>query len=823
MFTYRKVGVAVWDTAYCFDKLFTYASFEPVEPGCRVAVPFGAGNTKRVGMVLTVSDETEDDGETGVIEQGFKPVSFVMDKEPLLNKEQLELVYRLRDAAFCTYCDAIKAILPAGMQVEICQRAQLVDSFNEGVLSEEEMNFIRFLRREKTTRNFDRLLSVGENKEKEEIIEALYKKGVLVNSHYAKQKVGKAGVKTLSLAENFEEAARLVSVTPKQQKLIDLLKEQQSISEKEACYLCGITSAVVKNAEKSGLVESRIRDVYRDIMTVKPSERKNPDDIALTELQQSVYEEVRCTLSEKKPSCFLLHGVTGSGKTSVFMKLIKDTIAMDKQVIMLVPEIALTPQIVREFVCLFGETVTVIHSELSMGQRSDAYRRIRNGSAKIVIGTRSAVFAPAENLGLIIVDEEGERAYKSDSPPRYHAIDVAKVRCRSHGATLLLASATPSVESYYYAEKGVYKLLTMKERYSNRPLPKVTIVDMNDERQHGNDTEFSDELIIALRENLAAKEQSILLLNRRGYHTIISCCDCNTPVYCPNCSVPMTYHKVNGSLMCHYCGHTGDMAEKCSSCGGTHFRKMGFGTQTLEEALSAAVPKARILRMDADTTMSRNSYEEKFAAFARGEYDIMIGTQMIGKGLNFPNVTLVGVLSVDKALFAGDFRSYERTFSLITQVVGRGGRGDKPGRAILQTFMPEHYVLKLAANQNYEDFYREEIALRRTLIFPPVCDICTLGFVSPVQKDAAAAADYAAVCLSEIVRQTFFNKPLRVLGPMPFSYERIGGKYRYRLILKCKNTKEYRDLVREVIKAVHSQKTFSKVYIYADINGDIGI
>lgn len=815
MNVYWKVGVAVWDTAYSFDQLFTYTSFEIVKPGCRVAVPFGWNNSKRMGMVMEVSETHEP------LDTRLKSVSFIVDEEPLLNEEQLELVRWMKETSFCTYSDAVRTILPAGMQIQIYQKAQLAEKMPDADLTEQESRLLAFLKEAKSQRSFDRLLQSEGNTEKQKAVDGLFEKGVLVMSDCIKQKTGSSGVKMLTLADDYAEIIMRVRITPKQKKLIKLLEEQPVISEREACYLCGVTSAVVKSAAKSGVIRCYTSENFRDIPEIR--ERRDPQDIVLSDIQQAAYEQVLGSVRDAHPQCFLLHGVTGSGKTSVFQRLIDDTIKIGRQVILLVPEIALTPQIVGEFCSLFGEQVTVIHSELSLGQRTDAYKRIRSGDAKIIIGTRSAVFAPVRSLGLIIVDEEGERAYKSDSAPRYHAIEVAKKRCRTHGATLLLASATPSVESYYYAKKGTYKLLEMKQRYADMPLPAVTVVDMNEERLMGNDTEFSDELMIALRENLKAGEQSILLLNRRGYHTIISCCDCNSPVYCPDCSVPMTYHKVNDSLMCHYCGHTEEMAESCKICGGKRMRKMGFGTQTLEEALAEAVPDARILRMDADTTMSRYSYEEKFSAFARGEYDIMVGTQMIGKGLNFPNVTLVGVLSVDKALFAGDFRSYERTFSLITQVVGRGGRGDKPGRAILQTFMPEHYVLRLAADQNYEDFYQEEIALRRALVFPPICDICVLGFVSTSEESAAAAAQYAAQCVTEIIRQTGFSKPLRVLGPMPFAYGKIGGKYRYRMILKCKNTAEYRELIREILKAVYGRREFSKVHVYADMNGDIGI
>lgn len=815
MNTYWKVSVAVWDTAYSFDRLFTYTSFESVQIGCRVAVPFGYSNSKRVGMVLGFEETNEP------LDPNIKPVLFVMDKEPLLNKEQIDLIFWLKETTFCTYSDAIRAILPAGMQVQICQKAELMSTYDTACLTDDEKSLVNFLKAAKSRRSFDRLLQDEGSEDKRSIIDSLFEKGVLKMVDYAKQKVGNSGVKMVRLSQNHKAIMRECRVSAKQHKLIKLLEEQPALSEKEACYLCGITSAVVANVVKTGIVERYTDEAFRDIPNIEKS--RDSSDITLSDEQQNVFERVLTAVNEDVPHCFLLHGVTGSGKTSVFIKLIAETISLGRQVIMLVPEIALTPQMVNEFCSFFGHQVTVIHSELSLGQRADAYKRIKNGDVKIIIGTRSAVFAPAENLGLIIVDEEGERAYKSDSSPRYHAIEAAKKRCRTNNCTLLLASATPSVESYYYAKKGIYELLEMKNRYAGMPLPEVTVVDMNEERMLGNDTEFSDELMIALKENLAAGEQSILLLNRRGYHTIISCCDCNKPVYCPNCSVPMTYHKINDSLMCHYCGHTESMVESCAYCGCKRMKKMGFGTQTLEESLEKALPDARILRMDADTTMSRYAYEEKFAAFARGEYDIMAGTQMIGKGLNFPNVTLVGVLSVDKALYAGDFRSYERTFSLITQVVGRGGRGEKKGRAIMQTFMPEHYVLKLAAQQNYEDFYREEITLRRTLAFPPVCDICVIGFVGPEDNVTSSAAAYAAHCIRSIIEQTGFGKPLRVLGPMPFSYGKIGGKYRYRIILKCKNTKEYRDLIREILNAVYARREYSKVHVYADMNGDIGV
>ncbi len=650
-------------------------------------------------------------------------------------------------------------------------------------------------------------------------MDVLLKKGCLKKEAQIKERNhGQTG--TVMLRARTEQNA-LQQITPTQKKLVQLLEDMGSLSEKEACYLSGVSTATVKKLVQNGIVEKYI---------VKPplhpyaqiAQTKSPADLTLSDEQQYVYTQVASALGEGM-RCFLLHGVTGSGKTSVFIRLIDTTVQQGKQVILLVPEIALTPQIVAEFCHYFGDLVAVVHSELSLGQRNETWRKIADGSVKIIIGTRSAVFAPTQNLGLIVVDEEGERTYKSENAPRYHAIAVAKKRCQTHHCPLLLASATPSIESYYYAKRGLYTLLEMKQRYNQSPLPDVAVVDMQQERAVGNDGIFSETLANALRENLEIGNQSLLLLNRRGYHTIISCASCNQPVYCPNCSIPLTYHKVNGNLMCHFCGHIQELVKACPSCGSEHLRKMGFGTQRVEEELQCLVPNARILRMDADTTMSRSAYEERFSAFREKKYDILLGTQMIGKGLDFPSVTLVGVLSVDKALYAGDFRSYERTFSLVTQVVGRSGRGKNPGRAILQTSMPEHYVLRLAAQQAYQSFYEQEIALRRQLIFPPICDICVIGFTGIQELDVQKTAHLTSQVLKAEIQKQQFSYPIWVLDPVPCVYGRINGKYRYQLVIKCKNTKPYRDLIRSVLAIVGQDRSTAKVHLYADMNGDIGV
>lgn len=817
--TKMKAMVAVSSAAYSFDKPYSYLipgeMLETAKPGSRAIVPFGRANRKRIGIILEVEPVFQSD-------KGIKPLFSIPDDSPVLSSEMLELMYWLRDNTFCTYFDAVKTLLPSGMNINIGEEYALAEPLPDMPLSCEESNFLRFLENCRSRDEFRRFISCASGTEEKAIVRSLIEKKYIILKVSQKRKAKESYIKMLRLSEEYINAPESFKLTPKQKALAEIISERGSVSTKEACYFAGVTSLVADNLVKSGAAEGFESDNFRMVSIGKPGSR-SIEDVKLTDYQQPVYDTVAKQIDEGRPECFLLHGITGSGKTAVFEKLIGHCVKTGKQAMLLIPEISLTPQIVRRFQEIFGETVAVLHSGLTDGQRLDQYRRIKLGLASIAIGTRSAVFAPFDNIGLIIVDEEGERSYKSDSSPRYNAIEVAKKRCRTHSSVLLLASATPSVESYYNAMKGRYKLLEMNKRYSGAVLPEVTIVDMNDERMEGNTTEFSRRLTGEIRENLLKGEQTILLLNRRGYHTIISCCDCNKPLYCPNCSVPMTYHKANDSLMCHYCGHVQSMAEACPVCGGQRLIQMGFGTQKMEEQLSMLFPEARILRMDADTTFSRDSYEKRFKAFADGEYDIMVGTQMIGKGLDFTNVTLVGVLSVDKALYAGDFRSYERTFSLVAQVVGRCGRGSKKGRAFLQTFMPEHYVLSLAAAQDYKKFYNEEIAVRRALIFPPVCDICALGTSGENEDMTMSAAEALMDIIRQRIKKDNISFPLRVLGPVKCSYGKLNGKYRYRIIIKCKNTAGFRAFVGRILEDFGKLRKFSRVSVYADINGDIGI
>lgn len=812
----RTALVAVYNLAYPVDKPFSYIIpeelYETAVCGVRVIIPFGRGGRKRAGLIIGISEE--------VPSMKLKKIISVADSAPVLNDEMMQMVFWLKENTFCTYYDAVKTILPSGMNIRVNEKYELSEGNILSSLTSEELNLVCFLKNASGKREFDEILDTSSSPEKAEIIRSLLEKGVIRKISQADRKINDKFIKMIKLTDYYQKNQTMFRLTPKQQQAVKLLEENGSASVKEVCYICSITTAVIKNLIKSGIAEEYSVPDFK-IPGEDDYEPGVLEKIQLSSQQESVYSRVIEAVLEETPKCFLLHGVTGSGKTSVFIKLIEQTLAAGRQAMLLIPEIALTPQIVKNFRRLFGATVSVIHSNLSLSQRLEEYKRISAGMSKIVIGTRSAVFAPLDNIGIIIMDEEGERSYKSDSAPRYTTSAVAKERCRRHNAVLLLGSATPSVESYYYASRGIYELLELKERYNQSALPHVEIVDMSIERASGNTSEFSEVLINEINENLKAHEQTILLLNRRGYHTFISCSGCNNPLYCKNCSIPYTYHKANNSLVCHYCGDIAAPPSECPVCGSTVFRQMGFGTQKMEEQLGEFFPSARILRMDADTTFSRYAYEKNFQDFADKKYDIMVGTQMIGKGLDFPDVTLVGILSIDKSLFSGDFRSYERTFSLITQVAGRSGRGGKRGRAYLQTFMPDHYVLNLAAQQNYNDFYEEEIALRKTLIFPPVCDVCVIGISSVSDAAAAAASAVVLKIIKDIIASEKIAFPLRVLGPAQSSVAKVNGKFRYRLILKCKNNKATRDFIRSILLKTAEYREFSNVNIYADMNGEI--
>ena len=748
----KTVGVAVSNATFHFDKLYTYAVMpdqqDTVRLGSMVLVPFGRGSRARMGVVLACDAEPES-----------AKLKFLFDVAPAsacLTPELLRLVHFLKERTFCTYYEAVKAVIPYGAQ---------------------------------------------------------YKPTVAED--------GVTPVLQKQLVRHTENAYKLVSTLPpkprptaKQLAAVALLaggeRTLSALEEK------GISRAVLDNLCAKGVLECSKVNKSIDLYSSIPL--KN-EPILLTEEQQAAYDALLPGLEDAAPHSALLYGVTGSGKTLVFLKLIEYCLQMGRRALVLVPEISLTPQMILRLKGQFGKRVAVQHSALNHTERLLQWQMIQDGGADIVVGTRSAIFSPLENIGLVIIDEEQEHTYRSESAPRYSAHEVARQRAAENGALLLLASATPSTESYYAAQQGRTQLVRLTKRYGGNPLPKVQIVDMRAELASGNPREISLAMEDAIRHNLEAGKQTILLLNRRGYQTVAQCEDCREVLKCQKCSVPMVYHKSAHKLLCHYCGSQLDPPPaRCPACGGK-LQYRGFGTQKAEEELAKLFPEARILRMDQDTTAAKDAHEKLLAKFARHEYDIMVGTQMVAKGLDFEDVTLVGVLGIDSLLFAQGFRAYETVFSLVTQVVGRSGRAKDPGFAIIQTTDPDNPVLNLAAAQDYDAFFEQEIAYRKLGLYPPFCGLCVVGFAGPKESEVArASARFAALLGRQAAKQP--DLPLRVLGPTPGSIEKINDSYRYKLTVKCRNDRRFRDLIRETLTLYEQEKLPGKATVVVDLHSD---
>ncbi len=810
------VGVAIEQTAYHFDKLYSYtADATRVKRGCRVLVPFGKGNRYRQGVVMTVN-ETDDAAR-------LKPIAEVLDEQPLLSDELLDLALWMKERTFCTVFDAVRAMLPTGLYWNVKPVFLPVRPLCEDVkMSDEETAVYKLAcaMSEKLPDGVpgDKLLKCAGLGGDSTILTRMLKRGWLTRSDDAFRRSGDATRRMVRLTvspEELSDAMTAAKCSPKQKAVLQLLCEAGVASVKELCYLAGVTEAVITAVVKKQLAEIYDQEWLRSALASYGM--PTPQSTVLNEKQQTAFDGLLAQYHNENAACALLYGVTGSGKTQVYMNLIDRVIADGKSVLVLVPEISLTPQVMEHFLHRYGARVAVLHSGLSVGERMDEWKRIRRGEASIVVGTRSAVFAPIDDLGLIVMDEEQEHTYKSESTPRYHTREVAKFRCARHKALLLLASATPSVESYHAATNGRYTLHTLDTRYGDAVLPQVEVVDMRE--QTVADGVFSEPLIRALRECFDNGEQAILLLNRRGYQTFVSCRSCGQVVTCPSCSISMTYHRANGKLMCHYCGHMQSPTVRCAACGSEHVRYSGIGTQRVEEELERLFPDIRVLRMDTDTTMSRLAYEEKFKAFAEGQYQVMIGTQMVAKGLDFPDVSLVGVLSADQSLYAGDYRAYETTFSLLTQVIGRAGRREKRGKAVIQTTTPEHYIIGLSAEQNYPAFYNVEITMRRQMKYPPFAELCVFGLAGLNE----AAVREASVRLLTVLRQTvqqprYEGVPLIVLDPTPAAVSRVAGKYRYKLLVKIGGSAVCRRLIGEVLTRFAEDAANRDVSVFADRN-----
>lgn len=808
--------IAVSAAIYAIDKPYSYRVPDGMSPmvGARVSVPFGRSNKRCEGVVLSLEQGDE---------SKLKPIEQILDRQPLLDEQGIHLAAFLRERYFCTFYDAIKAILPAGVWFQEKESYRIVCEDWRACIQRQPtalavMQTISELGGEAE-------LSLLRKQFEESALQAalryLLKKKLVACQTDRKRRVQDKTERIVTLACAPEEAlaygATKRKSAPLQTAVLELMATLGECAAKEVCYFTGASTATLNRLQALGYLAFSEQEQLR-ISHVEPAALDGP--LILNEEQQKVYNGLSRQASQPSPGVALLYGVTGSGKTSVYIKLISDCLAKGKSAILLVPEIALTPQLLSLFAAHFGEKVAVLHSSLRITERYDAWKRIRSGKASVILGTRSAVFAPACNLGLLIVDEEQEHTYKSENSPRYHASEVAIYRGAQTGALVLLGSATPSVESMYRAKNGVYKLYRMSHRYNRQALPPVEIVDMKQELKEGNASAVSEPLLLALRENLAHDRQSILFLNRRGSSRMVACVECGYVPMCPGCSVNLTYHQANGRLMCHYCGHSEQLMQRCPECGG-HLKQIGFGTQKVQEQLANLLPDVPVLRMDADTVSAVNTHEKLLNRFRDEKIPILLGTQMVAKGLNFENVTLVGVLDADMSLYVSSYRAAETTFSMITQVIGRAGRGAVSGRALIQTMTPKNQVIALAAQQDYDSFYEAEIPLRELRGCPPFCDLLTVTFHGREENRVWQAAQrFRAALQAQLSSEFYRQERVRLLGPAPAQIARVNYNYRCRLTLSCKNTRSLRQLLSHLIREFAKDRNNTGVGIFADVNSN---
>lgn len=806
METAEIAKVAVSAAPYSIDKPYDYlvpdTLLDAALPGIRVTVPFGRGNRTSEGVILART--------RGEKVRGLKPLTTVLDPAPVLDENGIALALWLRQRYFCTMFEAVKTILPAGLWYRLEERFFLCISPEEararcaGITGGDRLL---------------ELLAASGSISKEDLehagipvstLRAMEREGILCRQSAAKRQIGDKTRTMAELAISAEEALALTerrrSSAPVRYAVTQLLLSVGKASTGEICYYTGATMRTLRAMEKAGLLALTQEEALR----VPAEEAADPGPkIIFSQEQQRAFNGILPLLESGRAEAALLYGVTGSGKTQVYIRLVQETLRMGKSAIVLVPEIVLTPQMMRKFRAYFGSEVAMLHSSLRMSERYDQWKRIRRGEVRVVLGTRSAIFAPVRNLGLIVLDEEQEGSYQSENPPRYHTRDVAKFLCARFGATLLLGSATPSVESFYAAEKGTYHLFTLRQRYNARALPRVSIADLREEIRRGNPGVIGHLLQEELAENLRRGEQSILFLNRRGNSRMLLCGECGYVPQCPRCSAALTYHSANGRLMCHHCGHSQSAVDTCPQCGGK-MKHIGCGTQKVEQELGVLFPDVPVLRMDADTAAGGHSV--LLERFEKERIPILLGTQMVAKGLDFENVTLVGVLSADLSLYVDHYQAAERTFNLLTQVVGRAGRGGQTGRAVIQTYTPENDVIRSAAAQDYEAFYSQEIRLRQLRQCPPFADHFSFAFSGAdegaVLRSAAAARDS--------LRQLFPDQ--EVLGPAPAPVLKVNNRYRYHVLLVDHNCKPTRDKISWLLKTFSNDRANRGVNIFVDCN-----
>lgn len=786
------VDVAVRQTDRPFDYEIPSRWEGMIQPGMRVIIPFGPRHVQ--GFVLDVKEEPES--------RKLKPIVEPMDLVPVLNKELLSLADWLTAESLCFKISALQAMLPAAMKAKYAKHIRIT---GHSALSKEVHSL--FGDREEIT--WEEASEAGALAQ----IRREVKKGSLDVIYSVKSKGRKKTIRMVQCPLSEEELAQTLQSMPKNAvKQSEALQLFQGIEEKWIPLKeTGISSAVAKALIEKGLLLEKQEETYRDPLAGRTFEPDQPLD--LTPTQRAAIEPVIENIKENKAETFLLHGVTGSGKTEIYLQSISEVIQKGQEAIVLVPEISLTPQMTDRFKQRFGDDVAVLHSGLSTGEKYDEWRKISRKEVKVVVGARSAVFAPFENIGLIIIDEEHETSYKQEENPRYHARDVAIWRSGYYQCPVILGSATPSLESFARAKKGVYKLLTLSERVNDRPLPSVDIVDMREELREGNRSMFSRNLFEKIKDRLQKGEQTVLFLNKRGYSSFIMCRDCGFVPECPNCDVSMTYHRHRHQLKCHYCGHEELSPNVCPECGSEHIRHFGTGTQKVEEELLKLLPEARIIRMDVDTTGTKGAHERLLRRFADKEADILLGTQMIAKGLDFPDITLVGVLSADTMLHLPDFRASEKTFQLLTQVSGRAGRHTLPGEVVIQTYTPEHYSIQLAADQHYEAFYEQEMQVRKAGGYPP---FYFLALITVSHEEAITASSEAGKIAANIKPE--LSPAAVVLGPVASPISRINNRYRWQCLIKYKREPKLGTVLKQVLEHYAKQGKSNGLIVSIDIH-----
>ncbi|WP_257350146.1 primosomal protein N' [Pseudalkalibacillus decolorationis] len=795
------VDVPAMGTDRAFDYVVPDRLHGLIVLGIRVIVPFGP--RKITGFVVAVKEDTE--------LKRVKPIVDVVDLSPVLNGELLKLGKWLAESTLCFLHSAYQSMLPAAMKMSYTKHVQLLDETKSSQLPQEIIHLFQ----DTGQLAWEELIKLDLKVVR--FVQQAMDEGLLVADYHVKSKGKKKKQKVIVRNSSREEIVQyrneIKERAPKQAVVLTYLSDmnKDDIALVELMEATNASRATIKSILEKGWIEQVEREVYRDPYENRHFERTSALD--LTSEQASVIEPIIETIENKVHNTFLIHGVTGSGKTEIYLQTIENVLNKGKEAIMLVPEISLTPQMVQRFKGRFGSKVAVLHSGLSKGEKYDEWRKIHRNESKIVVGARSAIFAPFQNLGVIIIDEEHESSYKQEENPRYHARDVAIYRGEYHRCPVILGSATPTLETYARAQKGVYQLTSLEERVNQRSLPKTEIIDMREEMRTGNRSLFSEALFNALKDRVERREQSVLLLNRRGYSTFINCRDCGYVAQCPHCDISLTYHKRNRQLKCHYCGHEENLPPSCPECSSEHIRFFGTGTQKVEEELNKLMPEASIIRMDVDTTSRKGMHEKLLNTFGEQKADILLGTQMIAKGLDFPNVTLVGVLAADSMLHLPDFRASERTFQLLTQVGGRAGRHELEGEVIIQTYSPEHYSIELAQTHEFLPFYAREMKIRKLHQYPP---FYYLALITVSHEELMEVVD---VCekISHQLKEILTDQAV-ILGPVASPIPRVKDRYRYQCMIKYKNEPNLRRVLHEILVHYKKDKQKNSLMINVDMH-----